>query len=1185
MKKALFIGLALLSIGAVSCTMEKDAPEQAPVADNMVVLGATLPQTKAAISDEGAFTWQAGDDLSLWAGSSFATLGLTEGAGEKTAQFAGALPEGGEIGDIAIYPAGDHKYAAGAITINLPSEYVYETDNTNIPLVCEVSGDNIVFKAVGGVARFTAGVPNGASKVALVTGKKVTGDFEVTEDGISVAEEAAEDKVVYTFEEVADPVNMVFNFPLPVGEYTMKFQILDAEGNVMKELAGKAAHEIKASDLLIFNELALPNMPVKLNGKYEYNTIAEALAKAKTLTDAESIDLYLKAGTLKEDVFIDGRVFTVPVTIEGVSPYSTTIDGTIITYKNKTTLKGLNVLGNANKTAYQIQDAEENGYNYPTCVFILQSGYGVTIDNCVLNPKALPVSTATALLITGTETEATERDIVKNSTIGDFAATHRESQIYGGIVRFENNNFRGPYSSYGVRLGTIGEKGFDAEFSGNNFQGTVSKQIHLNASDNSKLVLGDGVKDDNKYAAGITNRVDGVKAATFVMMPDKDMPYVNTPQPSVIDGSGDISASSVTEALNKAVSYGYNTMPLTLTLNASDEFAENIVIDGSKFKSVTIKGKGQDQTKLTGSIEVRGTKLTVSDMTIVTSDKAAGQMAPTIETTRDTYGNPYGILIGESGYGSIIKDVTFDMSNSVASAISAIYIAPYTNGFLADEVSGCTFLGTTAGMRHIQAYTIKAKIEGNKFYNPCSSYSVGLATNDADHPNEVTLKGNEFYNATGNLWPGVRFGAGTYVLGDGETDDNVFEEGKFSPEYKANGCTADGFTPAVTIDGNVITVVPPSTGLLTRVWKKYDNDVDWPSAFTTRGEFNRNAVMTAGNVYMPIAGAADGEYGVAVFDRATGSYQKTITSGIDGGGAFKTCGAAKIEDNVFVSNLAMNGADFKVYKVGADAAESVITYSIPAKAADGSNSCRLGDVITAWGTMDNGLIMALNANHPKYQVAAPNDTREVYIWTVKNGVVADTPMVTTVLSGTSQGTADFQFGGLYVYRQAPWGDGYGTVQVVYATNYAARMYSAWTSITEWYGSTSGNSILTDDDVFEKCMIDPHWITVHGTEYMLYVSKSGQNDGYLRIFPVPAAAVEGAPSDEASYFYSRLANFKSREELDAASELYPLGSDNDITKTATINTNKTGFCDVVTVGSDIFILAGVGELGTVLFKVN
>ena len=49
--------MALLSMAAVSCTVKEVALEEAPT--KVLTLGASVNQTKAAISDNGAFTWQA----------------------------------------------------------------------------------------------------------------------------------------------------------------------------------------------------------------------------------------------------------------------------------------------------------------------------------------------------------------------------------------------------------------------------------------------------------------------------------------------------------------------------------------------------------------------------------------------------------------------------------------------------------------------------------------------------------------------------------------------------------------------------------------------------------------------------------------------------------------------------------------------------------------------------------------------------------------------------------------------------------------------------------------------------------------------------------------------------------------------------------------------------------------------
>ena len=248
--------MALLSMAAVSCSVEKEAPEQAPAGRNLVTLGATVDQTKAAISNDAVFSWQANDVLSVVVGKKLVDFSLIEGAGSKTAVFGTLLEAGETVGSTAIYPAGAHQVAGESVTINLPSSYVFEEDNTNIPMVGAVADGKIKFVAVGGVARFVAGIPEGAAKVVLVTDKKITGDFAVEEGVIAAGE--GEDEVAYTFGPLAADKNLTFNFPLPVGEYTMTFKVLDANGEPIAELAGSAAHEIKAADVLVFDELEFP---------------------------------------------------------------------------------------------------------------------------------------------------------------------------------------------------------------------------------------------------------------------------------------------------------------------------------------------------------------------------------------------------------------------------------------------------------------------------------------------------------------------------------------------------------------------------------------------------------------------------------------------------------------------------------------------------------------------------------------------------------------------------------------------------------------------------------------------------------------------------------------------------------------------------------------------------------------
>ena len=77
--------LALLSFAACQKADVKE-PEYGPD-----TIQALLPETKTLFSDEGVFSWESGDALSVADGSgTFSTFTLTQGAGTSKAQFAGA---------------------------------------------------------------------------------------------------------------------------------------------------------------------------------------------------------------------------------------------------------------------------------------------------------------------------------------------------------------------------------------------------------------------------------------------------------------------------------------------------------------------------------------------------------------------------------------------------------------------------------------------------------------------------------------------------------------------------------------------------------------------------------------------------------------------------------------------------------------------------------------------------------------------------------------------------------------------------------------------------------------------------------------------------------------------------------------------------------------------------------------
>ena len=512
--------MALLSLGALSCTREQEAPVQKPVESNVVTLGAVYsPKTKAAISDEAAFSWQEGDVISVATSNGLADFALTQGAGSTSATFTGRL-EGATIGDVAIYPAGKHKVEASAVTVNLPAEYVFLEDNTNIPLVGVIEDDKVEFEAIGGVARIKAGIPEGAVKVVLAADKVITGDFLVGDDGI-VAGESTPSAVSYTFPAVESKTNMTFNFPLPAGEYNLKFSVLDASDKVLAELEASAAHTISVADVLVFDELAFPELNVTLNGTQGFATIQEAVNAAAELTSGTA-NIVLKEGSaFAEEVKITGNAddkdlagndlkpITVPVVIDGGAT-TTALTGSIEVSRVPVQIKNLSVT--VTETSKLSLAGTYTNSAWFTAIHASVGGYGLEVDNVILN---LPVGSCTGIWLASKDEGSNAFDVIKNC---QFKGAQRGIQAYATDVKIIDNEFN-DYTGNIIRIGNDGVN-YGAKYIiyGNSFTST-GNAINFYNIDNSLIDLTEngGQFGNELGTAGMTANVTLAEKSNLII--------------------------------------------------------------------------------------------------------------------------------------------------------------------------------------------------------------------------------------------------------------------------------------------------------------------------------------------------------------------------------------------------------------------------------------------------------------------------------------------------------------------------------------------------------------------------------------------------------------------------------------------------------------------------------------------
>ena len=568
-------------------------------------------------------------------------------------------------------------------------------------------------------------------------------------------------------------------------------------------------------------------------------------------------------------------------------------------------------------------------------------------------------------------------------------------------------------------------------------------------------------------------------------------------------------------------------------------FDEHVKIDE---KAVTLEGVGAGT--VINSVEIYKAAAIVRSLTVnvVPDVHPAGHNA--------TYQNTFGLYLHRAGYGAVIENVIFNMADAHQDATGMFLVNDSEErGTEFDTVKGCVFNGVN-GKRNAQVYGARAKLLDNTFSHGHAQYCLRIGA----QPNVVVMDGNTFKEANGDAAAAIQFNnlEGSYV----ELGENT-QDGSFRYLYAANNVWL--FTnnnEMNAIYGRDVELIKKDEGrLATRAWGNYNAESAWDDAITTRNEWNRNAVMTATKIYVAIAGAANGQYGVAIFDRKTSEHEGTITAGFEQAGTFWTCGIARLGDKIFVCNLARDGQSLKIYELDTEAktATKVIDYAT-------SSGVRYGDVMTSAGDMDNGLLGFVNYYSGGY-----------IEFRITDGVWNETPVVASTFQRKVEGS---EIGGIYIL-----GNNLHERNAVYASNKEVNFRDCWTYSTNpmdgWYGSQNSYWFSTNGTTEANITSPRQFWYSDDNKYMAYVSVKGEvgsvASGYLRIVKMTGET-----------HLDQWLNIPN----ESVSETYPLGSAYDDSVCGTVKTNHQGFCDVYSDEyGNVYILAGITECGMSLFKMN
>ena len=211
------------------------APSSGP---KTVKVSAMLDATKVGVDTEGKFSWESGDAIGVWTGSSFTKFTLDESAvGTVAGTFTGTLPEGGTVNEssYAVYPYNESDTLDGT---SYTTSHAFESF---IPMYAKpsatVSGSTTVasykFCHLGAIARITLkNIPVEtkylffeSTKKIFLGGSEIKADFSAEYPKFT---EGARDYGFFALPEHTSAIeSLTITIPLAPGEYgsQLKFRI------------------------------------------------------------------------------------------------------------------------------------------------------------------------------------------------------------------------------------------------------------------------------------------------------------------------------------------------------------------------------------------------------------------------------------------------------------------------------------------------------------------------------------------------------------------------------------------------------------------------------------------------------------------------------------------------------------------------------------------------------------------------------------------------------------------------------------------------------------------------------------------------------------------------------------------------------------------------------------------------
>ena len=201
----------------------------------------TAPQTKAALSSNGAFSWNAGDEIAVWTAAASSFVKFTSASGNSI--FRANAPANAHFTGTAYFPysnVADKGSASSAYT--LPPSYNAgdgASDTGLIPMCATVVDGSDVLRFQHQCAYLTVQVKNAPATLSRLVvsgdGIALSGDFPLTElSGLKAIQAVSGDESVTLSFSLSAPKSLLqFTIPVPVGTYAVSYTAYEGAGELM----------------------------------------------------------------------------------------------------------------------------------------------------------------------------------------------------------------------------------------------------------------------------------------------------------------------------------------------------------------------------------------------------------------------------------------------------------------------------------------------------------------------------------------------------------------------------------------------------------------------------------------------------------------------------------------------------------------------------------------------------------------------------------------------------------------------------------------------------------------------------------------------------------------------------------------------------------------------------------------